>query len=981
MAITLTGGVGTRGAGEVVQRTSANGASDLRLAGTFATQHVASVEARVVVAGGSVAVTDWTRLADLAIGGTSFEGRFRPAATVTYSISALSAANPLRLTITSGRHMIEERRTASVRINGNGAGTGTTLDGTYTATGTEAGDVLWIPVSNVGSIYQANGTITITRAAEVPIGRALAGKGAVAAEAGLWYNWQVRTKDSAGVVLETLNATVDWGVGILLHLIGQSNIGQSPDKGLFYVADAPTRDAADPQVSWWNGTAWAKLTTTPAGNGIHRLLNVVQEACTEQGVIITSNRATNFGNIPIGAIHGGMGSAALIEAADFLNGGAWLDRTGGPYTTARSRLIAGTDKTNVEAVLWQQGETEAQAAHYGGDLLNLGEKYRVGPGEYQQGLITLYDRLRSGGDAYTSPVQDVMPFLVAPPVRLWADWAHAASGEIGSPVMQTHWPVVVADGLEFAHRNGEPDTTRRIKRIITTDGAVILGYTPSGELGAVTLLELDGPHGIEHTGPIRIEGQSMLSGVPATGPWQVDINGAWIAERVDETTLLIPQSSIYASGVTADGRVVVERGPCYASTRNDETDSLHVTAAGAMTLGDKMARSIARRCGIEGNRRPLSITNITAVTPADTPVVTFSTAHGLPLFSVVWVYFSGTDSTPVINGWRSVLVQGATTVQLNTSTATLPENGVVTTVAGATGTGRIPGRRDTGFSLRGPRIVAAVFGDELTGTVAADQARDKITLYVKHDRGRVLTYDALTVLQSFEFHDEIGPMAVTAIAAGGPATTEGGLQRFVLTLERNTAATEAIALDPYFAPDRCHGSFGLLRYGQFASLPSSPPANDALMFDDAAGMALPLLPTFGHLVAGQPRGQVPLSPLVQLPARSQSYIITTIAATATAVTTTIAGQQHATEFWRYIGNGSRMIRPGDRWFQITVAGVRINEGTVRAVTTYTGPAANVVLTLDRSVTTTDGNYLLIGSEFDGACSLLATSREGASMGG
>ena len=976
MAITLTAGVGTRGAGEVVQRTSSTGATNLRLEGTFLTGPVATVEARVVVTGGSIAVTDWTPLSSAKIGATTFEGVFNPGATATYAISALSSANPVRVTFATGRHMIDERRTATVRIDGNGIAGGPTLNGTYTATATEAGSVLWIPVDNSAGLYLVNGTITVYRQAEVPISRALA------TEAGLWYNWQVRTKDIGGTVLETLNATVDWGVGIVLGIGGQSNVGTSPDKGLFFVTDVPTRDAADPQVSWWNGTVWAKLTTTPAGNGIHRLLNTVQEACTEQGAILANGIPTEFGNIPVGAINGGAGSSALLEGGNWGNGGFWLDRSGGPYTTMRNRVIAGTDKTNIEAFIWQQGEAESMAAHYDGDLLNLGEKYRAGPGDYQRGLMELYERLQHGSDRYTSPVQDALPFLVSGPARHWPDFpALTGSFEVGTVVMQTYWPVITQDGLEFAHRNGEPDIPRKIVAIIPSDVAVTLGYTPV--IGAVTILELDGPHGIKHTAPIRIEGQSTLSGVTVLGQWQVDINGAWIAERFTETALIIPQPSWNASFLTADGRVVVERGPAYASTRNDDvgSDALHLTAAGAMTLGDKMARAICRRSGIEGNLRPLTITGITASNPADTPVVTFSAAHGLPLGSIVWVYFSGTDSTPIIDGWRNVLVQSTTTVQLNTSSATLPQNGVVTTVVGTTGTAKVPGKRNTGFSLRGPRIVAAVMGDELTGTIAAEQARDKITLYVKHDRGRLLTYDPLTVLQSFEVNDEIGQMAVTAIAAGAPASVEGGLQRFVLTVARDTAATEAIALDPYFAPDRMQGSFCLVRYGQFSSLPSSPPANDALMFDDAAGMAVPLLPTFGHLTATNPRGQVPLSPLTLLPSRAQSFIVTTIAATVTAVTTTISGQTHATEFWRHVGTGNRMIRPGDRWFQITVAGVRINEGTVRAVTTYTGPANNVVLTLDRSVTTTDGNYLLIASSFDGACSILGTSREGASMGG
>lgn len=190
---------------------------------------------------------------------------------------------------------------------------------------------------------------------------------------GSWYNWDFRMVNAAGTVLYSdLSATSKWGVGLLGVIFGQSNA-----QGLYTKESSPA--SADANVGvYLNSTSptgdentWIDIVTgqKPQGNGIHALINDLQAAATT---------AFGMAGMPIGIIGAAVNASALIEEAAFTVPAVWWldERETGVYETARELIVAATDHQNLEFILWQQGEAETTTVQANGFLIEPGTYYR-----------------------------------------------------------------------------------------------------------------------------------------------------------------------------------------------------------------------------------------------------------------------------------------------------------------------------------------------------------------------------------------------------------------------------------------------------------------------------------------------------------------------------------------------------------------------------------------------------------------------------
>lgn len=161
---------------------------------------------------------------------------------------------------------------------------------------------------------------------------------------GGWYRLQVQTLDADDAVLETLTDDRQWGVGINILCIGQSNmVGQ--DKGSAYTP-------ADERAANFRNGAWSHLADPYDGVGASLVPAMVNALIQEL-------------DIPVGVIpaaDSGSGLAGLNPAMSQPANWYWMyyneenpADTGTLYGRALSRARAAG---GVELAVWNQGETD-----------------------------------------------------------------------------------------------------------------------------------------------------------------------------------------------------------------------------------------------------------------------------------------------------------------------------------------------------------------------------------------------------------------------------------------------------------------------------------------------------------------------------------------------------------------------------------------------------------------------------------------------
>lgn len=203
----------------------------------------------------------------------------------------------------------------------------------------------------------------------------------------------------------------------------------------------------------------------------------------------------------------------------------------------------------------------------------------------------------------------------------------------------------------------------------------------------------------------------------------------------------------------------------------------------------------------------------------------------------------------------------------------------------------------------GPKIIRGYIGTE-----ASPFDRTKITLFCEHDQGSSFTLGEGDSKAAFEVRDAYGALAVTGVSS----TTENSFPVLVLTVERDTSATESTGDDHEFsAPPMIWGNHVLVRYMAW------PHIEPEYAIVDNSATTLPLRPTFGAqsetelyrwshtaIKAWKPRGYS-LSPATP----------TTIYALVTSVTNLGSNQEitvSAPDSWtNLVASGTRIPRPGE----------------------------------------------------------------------
>lgn len=189
---------------------------------------------------------------------------------------------------------------------------------------------------------------------------------------GGWYNWNIRTVDANGVVVETVAPTNRFGVGDVYFITGQSN-----GEGMFTVVSGPTVNA---KTSVFHGTSWAVPTT----EGAATFTNHMQLALVELGE-----------DIPVSAVNLCLGGSATLEAADYVFVGHWEETGARPIFDFFQRLGVralryhkfATDpntnhQTQCRGVVYWQGEAEASET-----VVTFGF---IETAQYLKGLLEVY---------------------------------------------------------------------------------------------------------------------------------------------------------------------------------------------------------------------------------------------------------------------------------------------------------------------------------------------------------------------------------------------------------------------------------------------------------------------------------------------------------------------------------------------------------------------------------------------------------------
>ena len=164
--------------------------------------------------------------------------------------------------------------------------------------------------------------------ASSPTGETFSGTAYEVPEGG-WYNIDVRFSNDTGIKDEGINK---WGVGILVGIIGQSNVS--------FWFDLGDDEIADPLLSVYDNGTWRSIESS--GNGAIAFGNYIIANLTYP--------------IPVGLLDYAVGGSAL-QAEAAVNYGFWADYDSAPYTTFISAVTAVGGY--LEFVVWAQGENDA----------------------------------------------------------------------------------------------------------------------------------------------------------------------------------------------------------------------------------------------------------------------------------------------------------------------------------------------------------------------------------------------------------------------------------------------------------------------------------------------------------------------------------------------------------------------------------------------------------------------------------------------
>lgn len=184
---------------------------------------------------------------------------------------------------------------------------------------------------------------------------------------GGWYRLEIRTLDAAGKVVDTLNSTNKWGVGINILCIGQSNmVGQAPEK--------PRTVANDLVANYTRSGSWTHLVDPYDGAGgsmTPALGNALVEAL----------------GIPVGFVPAADSGSGLHAPNPYTKPPHAATRYWMYYTTAEdTSTLYGKAVTRakaaggVELAVWNQGETDGAIS--------------VPKETYESDMKTLLSRLR-----------------------------------------------------------------------------------------------------------------------------------------------------------------------------------------------------------------------------------------------------------------------------------------------------------------------------------------------------------------------------------------------------------------------------------------------------------------------------------------------------------------------------------------------------------------------------------------------------------
>lgn len=170
--------------------------------------------------------------------------------------------------------------------------------------------------------------------------------GTLSVPQGGWYHWEARSKDSGGTVLASAAETSnEWAVGVLVAMIGQSNM-----RNMWSTRSTPPAD--DTLTKRHAGAGWYAPDLTRQGS----------ETSSNQGVNdFGGNGAVVFGNqlragleLPVGMLQFAIGATAISTWAS--GGASFTNFESNTVGVARSDV--GSD---FEFVLWHQGEDDAVA--------------------------------------------------------------------------------------------------------------------------------------------------------------------------------------------------------------------------------------------------------------------------------------------------------------------------------------------------------------------------------------------------------------------------------------------------------------------------------------------------------------------------------------------------------------------------------------------------------------------------------------------
>ena len=210
--------------------------------------------------------------------------------------------------------------------------------------------------------------------------------GTLTVQEGGWYQLQARYADASAQV----NGTANWGVGIVIGCIGQSNMEH-----------------------WWGGYwSMAPVDGAPAAPNTHvrsYKAGAWSVFATGDATITGSDGAIAFANalysnlaqpVPVGLINRAVGGSALFQEAE-VGGthykGWWLNQAANSNYQNFLGDVAALGGA-CEQIIWVQGERDSKAG--------------IGQAQYESGLKTLFSRLRA--DVGNASNRASLPIMIGP---------------------------------------------------------------------------------------------------------------------------------------------------------------------------------------------------------------------------------------------------------------------------------------------------------------------------------------------------------------------------------------------------------------------------------------------------------------------------------------------------------------------------------------------------------------------------------------